>query len=84
MNGGFEKVSVVRVRDGRRSVDLDYAATKEPLEVRRPREHRFGAARRGRDHRRGVLEGDALMVARDVRRERLVGGEIGRRTVVIG
>jgi FdhD protein len=34
MHGGFEKVNVVRVRHGRRSVAVDYAATEEPLEVR--------------------------------------------------
>jgi FdhD protein len=34
MREGFEKVSIVRVRDGRRSVDVDCAATEEPLEVR--------------------------------------------------
>jgi FdhD protein len=34
MRGAFEKVTIVRVRDGRRSVDVDGAATEEPLEVR--------------------------------------------------
>jgi FdhD protein len=33
MHDGFEKVNVVRMRDGRRSVDVDYAAIEEPLEV---------------------------------------------------
>jgi FdhD protein len=34
MRNGFEKVNVVRVREAGRSVDVDCAATEEPLEVR--------------------------------------------------